>query len=348
MLSRRVALLALLPLVPLATSRAAGDAAGQARASLAVINETGYTAGLRVPGSETANLTLIEPSFSYRQGTLWRFSTSLAGILYSADETNARLRVRETYFGMTQGGFDLIVGKHIVRWGTGYAFTATGVLDPPRDPADPTDRLNLNQGREMAQVDYVAGRHDLTVAWASAGLVDTHRPGMRETLAFRYNTLIAGFDTSLIVAHDRGAATLAGGNFTRVFGEAVEVHGEFAWRERAAVLAGGKYTLRSGLGFIGEFYSSATPVTRRNEAFFRISKSRLRELPGWKEWDVTASVVANLNDGSRMGVVDVERRVRHRFSVYARVQAPQGKRVRSQFGSIPYDALLSLGFRMQL
>ena len=147
-----------------------------------------------------------------------------------------------------------MAGKRLLRWGTGYAFTATGVLDPPRVPTDPLDRLNLNEGREMFKADWLEGKHDVTFAWATGELWN-HRPGMRETTAMRYNTLVYGFDTSVIFAQDRGGPALAGANFTRVLGESVELHGEFAWREQAAVLFGGKYTARSGWLIIGEFYT---------------------------------------------------------------------------------------------
>lgn len=317
----------------------------ETRFALSIGDEGAWAAGLRVPGPSLGNLLLIQPSFSWRYGQRWRFSSSLAGLAETHSETNARLRVKETYLGVTTGDFDFSAGKRILRWGTGYAFTATGVLDPPRIATDPTDRLNLNEGREMVTADWVRGRHAFTAAWASAGLLQEHRPGMRETTAFRYNTLIAGFDTSLIVAHDRGRSTFTGANFTRVFGEAVEIHGEFAHRDASAVLLGGKYTMRSGFGAMFEFYA---PGGHRCYAFLRAGKSRLRELPGWKEWDVFASLVANLDDRSRILVVDVTRRAGNHLSFYGHAQAPGGAKWCSEYGMIPYAALVSAGFRVQL
>ncbi|MGC9972205.1 MAG: hypothetical protein ABSE56_16620 [Bryobacteraceae bacterium] len=317
----------------------------ETRFALSVTDEGAWAAGLRVPGPETGNLLLIQPSFSWRDGQRWRFSTSLAGVVDTQSETHAQLRVRETYLGFTTGDLDFSAGKRILRWGTGYAFTATGVLDPPLSAIDPTDRLNLREGREMVTAEWVQGRHALTAAWASAGLLQEHQPGMRETVAFRYNTLLAGFDTSLIVAHDRGRTTFTGANFTRVFGEAVEVHGEFAHGDTSAVLLGGKYTMRSGFGTIFEFYA---PGSGRRYAFLRAAKSRLRELPGWKEWDVAASLVANLGDRSRILVLDVTRRMGNHLSFYGHAQAPSGKKWQSEYGMIPYAALVSAGFRVQL
>ena len=128
-----------------------------------------------------------------------------------------------------------------MRWGTGYAFTAAGVLDPPRDPTNPTDRLNLNQGRDMVKADYVHGPHAFSFAWSTAALAPT-ASNLHDTTAFRYNVLVHGFDTSLIAGDDRGGDSFGALTFTRVLGQAWELHGEAAWREQAAVLIGAKYT----------------------------------------------------------------------------------------------------------
>ena len=332
----------------------AGPPAGETRYSISLTDEGSFAAGLSVPGPDAGNLLLIEPAFSYRYGEHWRFSSSLAGLAETQDGTHEQLRVRETYAAFTAGDLDLTVGKRILRWGVGYAFTATGVLDPPRVATDPTDRLNLNEGREMGEADWVAGKQEFTAVWASAGLVGKPQPGARDTAAFRYGVMAGGFDTAVIVAHDSGSTTLTGVNFTRVLGDAMEIHGELAWRQQAAVLVGGKYTLRSGWSAIAEFYTppntgyyrpAGMPASadRQEYGFLRVGKSRLRELPGWKEWDVTASLVANLVDGSRIGVFDLVRRIGNSFSAYLHAETPRGRPRRSEFGAIPYSALVSIG-----
>ncbi|MBS1873239.1 MAG: hypothetical protein JSU00_08490 [Acidobacteria bacterium] len=332
---------------------------GETRYSVSLADEGAFAGGLRIPGPDKGNLLLVQPSFAYRRGDRWRVSTSLALAAQTQGDTHARLRVKELYAGYSEGDFDFSAGKRLVRWGTGYAFTPTGILDPPRVATDPTDRLNLNEGREMVKADWIRGSNDVTLAWASAGLVTEHRPGMRETFAVRYNVLSHGFDTSWIIARDRGGPTFAGANFTRVFGQAVEAHGEFAYRDGAAVLLGGKYTLRSGLTVVGEFYTppntayyrpAGMPATvgRQHYGFLRVSKSRLRELPGWKEWDLAASVVVNADDHSWIGVFDAERRFGNHVSAYAHALTPAGEQWRSQYGMLPYAALVSVGLRYQL
>jgi len=331
----------------------------ETRYALALTDEAALAAGLRTPGPDKGNALLLQPSFTYRAGDRWIVSTSLAGLAHTESGTGEQVRVREAYFGLSEGDFDFTIGKRLLRWGTGYAFTATGVLDPPRAATDPSDRLSLNEGREMAKVDWVHDGQDVTVAWASAGVLGQSRTGMYDTTAVRYNVLVKGFDTSVIAAHDGGDANIGGGNFTRVFGDALELHGEFAWRQGAAVLAGGKYTIPSGVTFIGEFYTppntayfrpAQMPASagRQHYAYAGVSKARLRELPGWKEWNVSVALVENLDDRSHIAVIDGGRLIGDHFYAYTHIQAPAGKRGRSEYGAISYSALVSLGVRFQL
>lgn len=330
------------------------------------------------------NQLLLEPSFTLRYESRWTLASSVVGLAdshggLSAADFNApasgpvataldaslvpytgtftQLRVKETYAGMSAGDFDFMAGRRIVRWGTGYAFTAAGVLDPPRDPTNPTDRLNLYEGRDMVKADFVKGPHALTLAWSTAALAPASA-NLHDTTAFKYNVLVHGFDTSLIAGDDRGGDAFGGVTFTRVFGEAWEIHGEAAWREHEAILLGGKFTTTSGITFIGEYftppnipyYQNVTihPLNgRQNYAFFTAYKNRLRELPGWKQWDVSAAAVSDLNDRSFITVLDANRRFGNHFSSYLHMEIPAGN-ARSAYGSTPYSAATSVGVRFQL
>ena len=331
------------------------------------------------------NQLLLEPSFTLRYRSRWSVASSVVGVNEAfralspaafgipPDDASAsaaltaaldpytgvhtQVRVKETYAGLSAGDFDFMAGRRIVRWGTGYAFTATGVLDPPRDPTNPTDRLNLNEGRDMVKADYVHGPHALTFAWSSAALAPASA-NLHDTTAFRYNVLVHGFDTSLIAGDDRGGDAFGGLTFTRVLGEAWEIHGEAAWREHEAILLGAKYTTPSGITFIGEFFSPPNipyyqdmtlfPLTgRQNYAFLRAGKTRLRELPRWKQWDLAASAVVNLNDRSFTAILDANRCFGNHFSSYVHAEIPAGSR-KSEYGATPYSAATSVGVRFQL
>ncbi|WP_348263374.1 hypothetical protein P8935_02195 [Telmatobacter sp. DSM 110680] len=327
------------------------------RYSLAVIDDATFYNGMPPSQPAILNQVLVEPTFDIRYRNRYTFSTSVIGLSTTYTDTASTLRVKETYAGLSAGDFDFTLGRKMVRWGTGYAFTAAGVLDPPRDPTNPTDRLNVNQGRDMIKADYVKGPHAFTLAWSSAALAPA-RSTMRDTTAFRYNVLVRGFDTSFIAGNDRGGDSFGGITFTRVLGQAWELHGEAVWREQAAALIGAKCTLHSGVTFIGEFYTppntsffrdmSVSPLAgRQHYVFFNSGKTRLRQLPGWKEWDVSGSIVANLDDHSRVGIFDVSRWFGNHFSSYVHLEIPTGSKS-SDFGVAPYDTATSAGVRFHL
>ncbi|MGO9940904.1 MAG: hypothetical protein ACLPH3_24855 [Terracidiphilus sp.] len=327
------------------------------RYSVSVIDDATFYGNLREPLPTVLNQVLVEPAFGLHYQQRLSFSTSLIGVAGTYSDNYTQLRVKETYASLSAGDFDFTAGRKMVRWGTGYAFTAAGVLDPPRNPADPTDRLNLNEGRDMVKADYVHGQQAFTLAWSTATLAPASA-NLHDTTAFRYNVLVHGFDTSLIAGNDRGSDSFGGLTFTRVVGQAWEIHGEGLWRDQAAVLLGGKFTMHSGVSFIGEFFTppntsyyrdmTISPVAgRQHYAFLYAGKSRLRELPGWKEWDVSGSIVTNLNDHSSTGVFDVNRWFGNHVSSYLHMEIPHGSKL-SDYGSTPYSTATSLGIRFQL
>ncbi len=368
------------------------------RYSVAVINDLTFYSDLTPPLPASAdpslkaptvtmlqNQLLLEPSFNLRYRSRWSFGSSMVGVVQSygglstADfnippgnpgaiaalnaalepytGTHTQLHVKETYAGLSAGDFDFMLGRRIVRWGTGYAFTAAGVLDPPRIPTNPTDRLNLNVGRDMLKADWVRGPHAMTLAWSTAALAPA-QANLHDTTAFRYNVLVHGFDTALIAGDDRGGDAFGALAFTRVFGQAWELHGEAAWREHEAILLGGKFTTTSGITFIGEFYTppnipyyrdmTISPLAgRQHYLFLDAGKNRLRERPGWKEWDLGAYAVANLNDRSFTAIFDANRRFGNRFSSYMHLEIPAGGKT-SEYGLTPYSAATSVGVRFQL
>jgi hypothetical protein len=327
------------------------------RYSFAVIDDATRYSHLTVPIPSYLNQLLLEPKATLRYHERLTVSSSLIGVADTYSSTSSQLRVKETYAGLSAGDFDLMAGRRIVRWGTGYAFTAAGVLDPPRDPTNPTDRLNLNLGRDMVKADWVKGSHALSLAWSTAAIAPASA-NLHDTTAFRYNILVHGFDTSLIAGDDRGGDAFGALTFTRVLGQAWELHGEATWREQGALLIGGKYTTASGVTFIGEFYTppnipyyrdmTISPLDgRQHYAFFDAGKSRLRELPGWKEWDLSAYIVTNLNDHSYTAAFDANRRFGNRLSAYLHLEIPGGAK-NSDYGAAPYSAATSVGVRFQL
>jgi hypothetical protein len=327
------------------------------RYSVGVIDDATFYGNLDAPLPAVLNQALVEPTFDLRYRDRWTLSSSLIGSATTYSDNFTQLRVKETYAGLSAGDFDFTAGRKILRWGTGYAFTAAGVLDPPRVATDPTDRLNLNVGRDMVKTDWVRGPNAISLAWSTAALAPS-QSDLHDTTALRYNVLVRGFDTSLIAGDDRGGDAFGGLTFTRVVGQAWELHGEAVWREHAAALLGAKYTTRSGVTFIGEFYTppntsyyrdpGVSPLAgRQHYAFLRAGKDRLRELPGWKQWGADGSVVANMNDRSYTAVFDVSRWFGNRFSAYVHGEIPVGAKV-SEYGSAPYSTATSAGVSFHL
>lgn len=325
--------------------------------AVGVIDDATLYSNLSQPIPGYLNQTLVEPRVTLRYNNRWAVSTSLIGMTATSGDMHAKLHVREAYAGLSAGDFDFMAGRKMVRWGAGYAFTAAGVLDPPRVATDPSDRLNVHEGRDMVKADWVRGPHAISMAWSTAALAPKAANAL-DTTAFRYNVLVHGFDTSLIAGDDRGGDAFGAMTFTRVFGQAWEVHGEAAWREQAAVLVGGKFVTHSGMTFIGEFFtppnipyyrdmSISAFAGRQHYGFFDVSKSRLRELPGWKEWDLDGYVVANLDDHSYTAAFDANRRFGNHFSSYVHMEIPRGAKT-SDYGSAPYSTATSVGVRFQL
>ena len=62
---------------------------------------------------------------------------------------------------------------------------------------------------------------------------------------------------------------------------------------------------------------------------------------------MSGSVVANLDDRSYVGVVDVSRWFGKHFSSYAHVEISTGNK-RSEYGAAPYATATSVGIRFQL
>jgi hypothetical protein len=326
------------------------------RYSFSAIDDLTRYSNLSIPEPKFLNQLLIEPAFTMRWKPHWNFASSMVGLADTYDGTVTQLHVKETYAGLSAGDFDFTLGRKLIRWSTGYAFTPAGVLDPPRLPTNPNDRLNLNAGRDLIKADYVHGQQALSLVGSTAALAPAVLQ-LHDTTAFRYNILAHGFDTSLIAGDDRGGDAFGALTFTRVLGRAWEVHGEGAWREHAAILLGGKYVMANGITFIGEYYTppnipyyrdiNVSPQAgRQHYAYFTVYKNRLRELPGWKQWDLSASVVENLNDRSYTAILDATRRIGNRFSAYLHLEVPNGSSA-SEYGLAPYSAATSVGVRFQ-
>ena len=151
-----------------------------------------------------------------------------------------------------------------MRWGTGHAFTPTGLPAPPRSAIDPQDRLGLSEGMALAQATLFRGDTALTVAaaapraWRAAG----DAPG--RLVALKLRTAIHGFELALVASGGDGRRFSTGANFMHVVGARLEWHGEWLRHDRTSPWVARLDPATSGVrtmsALIGLQYTSAHGV----------------------------------------------------------------------------------------
>ena len=206
--------------------------------------------------------------------------------------------IRELSYDLSlSDNFDLTVGRKILKWGPGYAFNPTGVVEPQRTPSDPSDRLGQNVGRTLVSLNAFMGRSSLTLVYLNDAQV---RSGAfhwgTHDYALRAYTFIKGLDLSGILHYREGDRLEAGTNMSYVIGDGLELHGEFLGKEGSSMtyhdalvspdpdqiyasfpytalydrsdrifyklLLGAQYTFENGLNFAAEFYRNLDGLSR--------------------------------------------------------------------------------------
>ncbi|PYQ56059.1 MAG: hypothetical protein DMF78_00075 [Acidobacteria bacterium] len=170
----------------------------------------------------------------------------------------------EAYLRRPFGRAELSVGRKILRWSNGYAFTPAGLLDPVRDPADPQDRLGSFEGRDMVEVDLYLGAHTLSAVYTPGKVLPGAKTAQEELFALRYHVLFHGVDLSVMGAHHPASVDAAAASVSYVVGGGLEVHAESALSRGSALLLprsavpGGQQTL-----FGPDFYAPLRQDDRR-------------------------------------------------------------------------------------
>lgn len=199
-------------------------------------------------------------------------------------------QVRELFLSRSFGDFNAHAGRRILKWTNGYAFSPAGLLDPPRNPSDPTDRLGRLGGRDLLQVDWFRGDHTATVVYSFP--FETRAGGGESVLAARYNVLVRGVDLSLLAALPSESPERAALTFSYVIGQALQIHGEASAQRgtdvihprgaftdepqlfsrdyfigyddddvRLRTLAGASFTFPDGTNVIAEYYHTDEGLT---------------------------------------------------------------------------------------
>jgi hypothetical protein len=149
---------------------------------------------------------------------------------------------------------DLTAGRVIEKWGTGYGWTPTAFVGPAKDPTDPNDRRSAYRGVDMIRADaYVKGTNVSLYALEGG------------SVAARVYRLIGGTDVSLVWRDEA-----VGINLSRVFGDALELHGELAREgDVTRAVAGGQYTFPREVNVVLEVYYGSDGLTASEWDAFR-------------------------------------------------------------------------------
>jgi hypothetical protein len=245
----------------------------------------------------------------------------------AAEGGNEKADVGEAFIQLNpRPWIDITLGRIIEKWGTGYAWNPTAFVSPKKNPADPSDRRSANVGLDMIRTDLFIRGTNVSLYALDHGAV-----------AARVYRLVGGTDLSLNFRRD-GNSTEQGLSVARVFGYALEVHGELARRH---ALAGGQYTFRNNVNIVAELYHggdgldanafrdfrlfagsarSETTIRAANAAYapLRMARNYAFGRIAWTHDKLDAELIAitNLRDGSLLARATLTRRVRANVSIY--------------------------------
>jgi len=240
----------------------------------------------------------------------------------SSDRAADRVRAGEAYLQINpRPWLDVTAGRIIEKWGTGYAWNPTGFISPAKNPTDPNDRRSAYRGVDALKA-------DIFVRGTSVSLYAMqHR-----TFAARVYRLVANTDVSLHIYRSR-EGTWQGISAARVFGDALEVHGEIA---RRRVVLGAQYTFPRNVNVVAELYRSGDGLTSKQwDAVRQLAAFDLRganreyaplrmgrnysfvrvDVPFSKS-DVELIAITNLRDGSSIVRATFTRKLAANVSAY--------------------------------
>jgi hypothetical protein len=256
----------------------------------------------------------------------WKFHLKLRGD--AAEGGAQRADAGEAFVQLNpKPWLDVTIGRVIEKWGTGYAWNPTAFVSPKKNPADPSDRRSANVGVDMIRTDLFIRGTNVSLYALNDGAV-----------AGRVYRLVAGTDVSLHFRRD-GDGVQQGVSAARVFGDALELHGEVARRHP---LFGGQYTFRGNVNLVAEIYHGgdgldenafhsfqhATDFARDEKTFRAINAaySPLRMARNYSfvrvdvphdKLDLELIAITNLRDRSLLARATLSLRVRPNVSIYA-------------------------------
>ena len=165
-------------------------------------------------------------------------SLNLSALLNNLSTPDYNYSIRELSYDLSlSDNLDMTVGRKILKWGPGYAFNPTGVVEPARSPSDPTDRLGQNVGPTLISMNAFFGKTSLTLVYLNDAQFESGAFHWGEhDYAMRAYTFLNGLDLSGILHYRQGDRLEAGTNWSYVIGENLELHGEFLAKKGSSTL----------------------------------------------------------------------------------------------------------------
>jgi hypothetical protein len=176
---------------------------------------------------------------------------------------------------------DFSIGRKIDKWGTGYGWNPTGVVNPLKDPRDPNDRREAFKGVDQASIDLFVKGWNVTgmivpfIPWTGAPANQPVPLGW----AARIYRLVYNTDVSVTASGGSGLPDSQGVSVSRVFGRALELHAEaasfhntvrlapgagsfeFSRGSHVKALIGGQYTFPNHLNLTLEYYHNGSNLS---------------------------------------------------------------------------------------
>lgn len=220
----------------------------------------------------------------------WKLHFKLRENQQFGNGATARFDVNEFNFSYSVTPWlDLKIGRTIEKWGTGYAWNPTGVVNPAKNPEDPTDRNNAFRGVDMVGADLFIRNWNISllgvpeINWNGRGPKTLAGAGW----AARAYRVMRGTDVAITASGGNALPNSGGLSLARVFGNALELHGEavyitdtlryiptagslaIARRPHAEILLGSQYTFGNGVNVIGEYFHSNNGLSASQWSAFR-------------------------------------------------------------------------------
>lgn len=124
----------------------------------------------------------------------------------------------------------VLAGRRITDWGKSYYKKPSAILDPDKKLEDLNDITSSYMGYDQVALEYYLGNTSVNLVFATR--LDEYSGTENILYAGRASTFWRGWEFSLIQGYRETSGYQVGGNFTKVFGTNLEIHGEILGKQK--------------------------------------------------------------------------------------------------------------------